>query len=424
VERASLHNQKEVRRLRLVPGCRVLVKRSGDVIPKVVARVDIPSDTIKASAIGEALFNDSSNLGTEKEIQDGTFGDFIFQLPTQCPSCGAPTVSDKTEDGEDGGVVRCQSDGFTCPAQAVERLRHFCSRDAADITSMGPATVQTLYDEGLVRFPADIFSLPRKNAEMESSWVSSDVAKKNSSEGFSEYKGLRPLSALPGWGRKSAQKLLQSIESRRSLPLDRFLVALGVRHVGQGTATDIAAHFGALEALLSDVRSGAEGLRSIDGVGPRAVASLTTLLGDPMSPVVTALLLEVTVASVPVVRKKKTESTPVSSIASPTTTSTEDKAASDESKSLPLSGQVVVLSGKLYADESRALTRKEASAVCTQLGGTVSSSVGKTTTLIVAGDDAGSSKLAKASQLGITVWDLSKWMDLLQEYKELWKVDE
>eukprot|EP01041_Mallomonas_annulata_P005775 gene5775-11668_t len=349
VERASLHNQNEVRRLGLEIGCRVLVQRSADVIPKVVARI----------------YDDTS----DDSDADNNTTPLLFTLPSHCPSCGGPTAIESSDssgtgggdNSSDGVVVRCQTPGFLCPAQCVEKLRYFCSRGGADIASMGPAALQTLYQEGWIRTPVDIFTLPRRVRERELLQLQQqqlqqiDEVKVSKTKGkASKGKGqgkdkladkttnaindsafttgdnaiisvsihtslpsdqvvIPPLlSDLPGWGEKSVNRLLEAIESRRSLPLDRFLTAMGIRHVGQETAKDLANHFGTLDALRADISSGGVITSSIPGVGPKAMGSLREIFGtngsgndndnesNPSIVILEALLREIQVTPVPI----------------------------------------------------------------------------------------------------------------------------
>lgn len=179
VSNATLHNEDEIARKGVKIGDHVVIQRAGDVIPQVVKVLE------------------DKRTGQEQ--------DFVF--PDHCPACGSLAIR------EEGEAVRRCTGGLICPAQAVERLKHFVSRQAFDIEGMGDKVIALFWEKGLLRSPADIFRLAEKNENLDP-----------------------PLQQWEGWGKKSAAKLFAAIEEKRDIPLDRFIYALGIRQVGQATA--------------------------------------------------------------------------------------------------------------------------------------------------------------------------------------------
>jgi len=375
VERATLHNEEEVRRLGLRPGLKVRLKRSGDVIPKVV---------------GVSEGQDQSPLST--------FDTSLFSLPCTCPVCGS-----RTEREEGGVLVRC-SGGAACSAQAVESIRHFCSRDAADIEGLGAATAEELYSLGLVKSPADVFRLRRMDLAVGEAGGSASKG-----EGDSSKDDSLVLRGRKGWGDRSVNNLLAAIDRRRTLPLHKFVYGLGVRHVGQETAKDIARKFRSFAQLWSYLCSEAEGalpaettigetrevgevLLSIEGVGPKAASALVQLAIDPRSrAVVDALLDEVSVLD---------------------HDGPDDPAVAGFDPS-SLKGQTVVFTGKLQV-----MPRKQAEEACVLRGANVGSAVTRETTLLVEGGTAAgasgaqSTKAKKARAQGIKVLAEKEFFEL------------
>jgi DNA ligase (NAD+) len=235
VSNATLHNEDEIRRKDIRAGDTVVVQRAGDVIPQVVSVV-----------------LDKRPRGTKP---------YVF--PTVCPVCGSHATRDEGEEGGDAGAVLRCTGGLICPAQAKERLKHFVSRLAFDIEGLGGERIELFYDEGLIRTPADIFTLQRRDAE-----------------------SAEPLAERKGFGEKSIQNLFRAIDARRRIALERFLFALGIRHVGETTARDIARAFGTFDAfreqldLASKARPGLEYRRLVTakGVGPKTAETLMQAL--------------------------------------------------------------------------------------------------------------------------------------------------
>lgn len=319
VTNATLHNADEIQRLDVRVGDRVMLQRAGDVIPQIVGVVTPPEVHAKL-----------------KE----------YAFPQTCPACGSAASA------EDGEVdIRCTG-GLICPAQRVERLRHFVSRQALDIEGLGQKTIEEFFHDGLVHSPADIFRLKAER-----------------------------LNGREGWADVSIKNLLAAIEAKRRPPLDRLLFALGIRHIGRVTGRDLARHFGTLEALRDTaIRAATDpealaDLVSIEGVGTAVAQAVADFFVEPHNlEVVDDLLSEV---SPPPFTVKTVES--------------------------PVSGKTLVFTGGLET-----LSRDEAKAQAEALGAKVSGSVSAKTDLLIAGPGAGS-KLKKAAELGVEVIDEAGW---------------
>lgn len=332
VSRATLHNEDELARKDVRVGDLVVVQRAGDVIPQIVEPVlaERPADAQP------------------------------FAFPDHCPACGsaAPRI--------DGEAVRRCSGGLICPAQAVERLRHFVSRDAFDIEGLGEKSIQSFFADGLIHSPADLFKLQQHHDD---------------------------LRQREGWGALSLRKLYDAIAARRTLPLDRFLYALGIRQIGQATAKLLARHYGTLEALtqaMDRIISGDEDARAeliaIDQIGASVAGDLTGFFAEPHNrSVLLALTAEVQV------------------------TALESPAAAGAGSSA-IAGKTLVFTGELTS-----MTRREAKAKAEALGAKVTGSVSAKTDFLVAGADAGS-KATKAAALGVTVLTEADWLALISEF--------
>jgi DNA ligase (NAD+) len=262
---------------------------------------------------------------------------------------------------------RC-SGGLICPAQAVERLKHFVSRKALDIDGLGAKQIELFFEKGVLKAPQDIFRL-RTNIEAA---------------------GLPPLEDWDGFGAASAKKLYGAIDARRSVPFARFLNGLGIRHVGQTTSGQFARGFLSWQAFWDAVRRAAEGgpgsegyqdLTGIDGIGEAAASALIQFETEPHNrEMLEALLAEITIED-------------------------EVPAASDS----PVAGKTVVFTGTLER-----MTRDEAKARASALGAKVAGSVSAKTDILVAGPGAGS-KLAKAESLGVRTMTEAEWLELIGE---------
>jgi len=285
-----------------------------------------------------------------------------YQFPTVCPACGSHAVR------EEGEVVRRCTGGLVCPAQAVERIRHFVARDAFDIEGLGEKQVQAFFDWGLVTQPADIFTLEARDS-----------------------RSLTRLKNRDGWGDTSARNLFAAIEARRRVPVNRFLYALGIRHVGETNAKRLMRHFPTIEALRETARAavspgeehpkGNEAwaeLVGIEGIGAVVAEAVVDFFVEPNNErALDALLAEVTPEPMEVV-----------------------------ASSGAVAGKTVVFTGALER-----MTRDEAKAMAERIGAKVAGSVSKKTDYVVAGADAGS-KLAKARELGVAVLTEDEWLEL------------
>jgi DNA ligase (NAD+) len=255
-----------------------------------------------------------------------------------------------------------------CPAQAVERLKHFVSRKALDIDGLGAKQIELFFEKGVLRAPQDIFRL-RTNIEAA---------------------GLPPLEEWDGFGAASAKKLYGAIDARRSVPFARFLNGLGIRHVGQTTSGQFARGFLSWQSFWDSVCRAAEGgpgsegyqdLTGIDGIGEAAASALIQFESEPHNRgMLGALLAEITIED-------------------------ELPAASDS----PVAGKTVVFTGTLER-----MTRDEAKARASALGAKVAGSVSAKTDILVAGPGAGS-KLAKAESLGVRTMTEAEWLELIGE---------
>ncbi len=334
VQHATLHNEDEIARKDVRVGDTVVLQRAGDVIPQIVSVV------------------------LEKRPPDAV--PFVF--PDRCPACGSHAVR------PEGEVVRRCTGGLTCPAQTVERLKHFVSRNAMDIEGLGEENIQKLYDEGLVRGPADIFRLAQ-HADRMRRW-----------EGWGA-KSKRPEEA------KKVPNLLAAIEARRHPPLERFIFALGIRRIGEANAKLLARHYHSfanwrqrmLEARIigSEAR---EELGSIQGVGPAIAQELVDFFDEPRN---LAALDDLA-----------SEVTP------------EEVANGGAAADGPFAGKTVVFTGTLET-----MTRQEAEARAETLGAKVTKSVSKKTDYVIVGADAGS-KAAKAAELGVRTLTEVEWRQM------------
>ncbi|MEP1537692.1 MAG: NAD-dependent DNA ligase LigA [Paracoccaceae bacterium] len=308
----------------------VQVYRAGDVIPKV-ADVDLS----KRDSNSEA---------------------YVF--PTLCPECGSDAVRDE------GDAVRRCTGGLICPAQAVERLKHFVGRAAFDIEGLGAKQVEQFHTDGWVTEPADIFALKRKYGE-----------------------GLQQLKNREGWGEKSADNLFAAIDEKRSIPMARLIYSFGIRHVGESASKLLATHYGTWDAFEQAMTQAQiadspvlEDLLSIDGFGIVMAQSLiTTFAQDAERASIARLVAELTV----------------------------QEAKRPDTSDSPVAGKTVVFTGTLVR-----MTRAEAKARAERLGAKVSGSVSSKTDILIAGPGAGS-KAKKAAELGIETLDEDAWLALI-----------
>lgn len=339
VGRATLHNEDEIARKDIREGDTVVIQRAGDVIPQVVSVV----------------------LDRRPE------GSKPFEFPHACPVCGSLAVR------EEGEAVRRCTGGLICRAQLLERIRHFVSREAFDIEGLGATHVQGFLQDELIGGPADIFRLHEKR----------DI-----------------LLEREGWGEQSVAKLLDAIEARRTIGLDRFIYALGIRQIGQATAKLLARHYGsfetwrgAMEAASTERRDNLEekkkpelvgeqyaALCDIDQIGMSVADDLTAFFAEPHNGAVLDDLAAVL---------------------------TIEDAAAPTGEGSPVAGKTVVFTGTLET-----MGRSEAKARAEGLGAKVSGSVSKKTDYVVVGAEAGS-KAKKAAELGVTTLTEQEWLELI-----------
>nr|WP_272903277.1 NAD-dependent DNA ligase LigA [Sulfitobacter sp. M39] len=341
VSNATLHNEDYIKgldskgaRIRegkdIRVGDWVQVYRAGDVIPKI-ADVD---------------------FGKRPEDSEA------YVYPKTCPECGSDAIR------EEGDAVRRCTGGLICPAQAVEKLKHFVSRAAFDIDGLGAKQVEQFYADGWIAEPADIFTLKARYGS-----------------------GMQQLKNREGWGEKSADKLFQAIEDKRKIPLSRLIFALGIRHVGEAASNLIAQHYGswtAFEAAMGHAKSGEgpawDDLIGVDGVGQVMAQSLvSTFAQEAERASIDRLVAELSVQDV----------------------------ARPDTEGSPVAGKTVVFTGTLEK-----MTRAEAKARAERLGAKVSGSVSAKTDILVAGPGAGS-KAKKAADLGIQTLDEDGWLALI-----------
>ena len=315
VSNATLHNEDFIAELGLKIGDTVVVRRAGDVIPEVV-RV-LPE----------------RRTGAEKD----------FVMPDHCPVCGSETFRDEEEKD-----TRCTG-GLFCPAQRRESLVHFASRLALNIDGLGEKVIDQLLEAGLIQTPADLYRITEEK-----------------------------LLTLERFGKKSAANLVEAIEKSKETTLARFIYALGIRHVGESTARDLAQHFRSLEALMS---ADADALLKVNDVGEVIAQSIIHFFEEPHNRHVIENLLDLGV------HWPTPEASAVNDL---------------------VSGKTFVLTGTLPS-----MGREEAKALLLAQGAKVASSVSKKTDYVVAGAEAGS-KLEKAQALGVAVIDEAKMLEMLK----------
>ncbi|NUH64105.1 NAD-dependent DNA ligase LigA [Sulfitobacter sp. S0837] len=343
VSNATLHNEDYIKGLDsrgaeirggkdIRVGDWVQIYRAGDVIPKV-ADVDLSKRP-----------NDAQP--------------FVF--PTTCPECGSDAIR------EPGDAVRRCSGGLICPAQAVEKLKHFVARGAFDIEGLGAKQVEQFYQDGWIAEPADIFTLKDRYGT-----------------------GVQQLKNREGWGTKSAEKLFQAIDEKREIPLARLIFALGIRHVGEAASNLIASHYGdwqSFEAAMAQARGQSgpawEDLLGVDGVGTVMAGSLVSAFAQ------------------------EAERASIDRLAAHLTVLPAER---PDTKDSPVAGKTVVFTGTLEK-----MSRAEAKARAERLGAKVSGSVSAKTDLLVAGPGAGS-KAKKAAELGIETLDEDGWLALIND---------
>lgn len=330
VSNATLHNEDEIERKDVRIGDHVTIQRAGDVIPQVLGPI------------------------LEKRPEDAK--KYVF--PDHCPVCGSLAIR------EEGEVARRCTGGLICRAQAVERMKHFVSRLAFDIEGLGAKIIDEFYEDGLIKAPADIFRLARND--------------KNS---------LTPLRARAGWGEQSAKNLFAAIDQRRTIALDRFIYALGIRQIGEATAKKLAGFYVTFDHLRGEMikaqsrdNDAYHDIMNIEDVGPSVADDLLGFFAEEHNlQILDELQTELSIQ--PYERPKAVNS--------------------------PVAGKTVVFTGTLVT-----MTRAEAKANAERLGAKVAGSVSKKTDYVVAGEDAGS-KLKNAHELGVSVLTEEEWKKLI-----------
>ncbi|MFJ9449434.1 NAD-dependent DNA ligase LigA [Herbaspirillum sp. NPDC101397] len=308
VTNATLHNEDEVRRKDIQIGDTVIVRRAGDVIPEVVGYVP------------------------ESRPADAR----PFEMPKTCPVCGSEIIR-----LEDEAIARCSGGWVKCSAQRKGGLQHFASRRAMDVEGLGDQLIEQLVDKNVITTAADLYRL-----------------------------GLTSLAELDRMAEKSAQNVLDALEKSKSTTLARFIYSLGIRHVGEATAKELARHFGNMDAVLA---ANEEQLLEVADVGPVVARSIVSFFSDGLN---VELVNQLRAAGIHW-----------------------SEGAGIEIQAKTLAGKTFVLTGTLPT-----LTRDEAAQMIEAAGGKVSGSVSKKTGYVVAGADAGS-KLTKAEELGIAILD-------------------
>ena len=327
VSNATLHNDDEIKRLDARVGDAVIIQRAGDVIPQIV----------------EVLLDKRPALSVP------------FEFPIECPACGSAVVQEEVE------VAKRCSGGLICPAQAIERLRHFVSRNAFDIEGLGGKHIETFWHDGLIKTPADIFRLPQK---------------------------IKDSGKRDGWGDQSLENLETALEDKKNIKLPRFIFALGIPQIGQATARTLAKQYGSLAGwrramdLAKDHASDSyQDLINIDGIGSSTAAGILLFFAEDQNRAVVDDLDYLL--------------------------SVQEFIAPDEDTSL-VAGKTVVFTGTLET-----LGRSEAKVKAETLGAKVAGSVSKKTDIVIAGPGAGS-KLKKAEELGIQIMTEQEWIELVQ----------
>ncbi len=335
VQNATLHNADEITRLDVRVGDTVTIQRAGDVIPQV---------------LGVVLAKRPKSAKP-------------YHFPKKCP-CPLHTdiVREETATGEEGAVARCTGE-LACPFQTIEHLKHFVSRGAFDIDGLGEKQIEFFYEQGWVKEPADIFALQERNRKLR-------------------------IEEQEGFGEVSVRNLFAAIEARREIALERFIYALGIRHVGETTARLLARAYGSWKAFNEACRQLARGdaetraeMDALEQIGETVIESLAAYFGEAHN----RGRVDRLGAQVRVVDAEKPKS------------------------GSPIAGKTVVFTGALEK-----ITRDEAKAMAERLGAKAAGSVSKKTDYVIAGPGAGS-KLAEAKKFGVTVLSEDDWFKLVGE---------
>ena len=340
VSRATLHNQDEIERKDVREGDTVILQRAGDVIPQVVG-------VVKDRRPDHSL---------------------PYPFPTHCPVCGSALARE-----EDAAGTYCTG-GLFCEAQVKERLLHFVSRNAFDIEGLGEKNIRLFHEKGLIRTPVDIFTLEERDR-----------------------RGNQPLATWKGWGGTSARNLFDAIQRARTVSLDRFIFALGIRQVGEATARLLARHYRtrrnwcrSMEAASDPDSEARKDLLSINGIGESMAEDIVSFFREPQNQEVLDRLCTPLDGGDPPVTVRDFESSAVAS---------------------PVSGKTVVFTGKLET-----MSRSEAKVHAERFGANVASTVSTKTDYVVTGPGAGS-KEKEARRLGLTILSEREWLELIGKVK-------
>jgi DNA ligase (NAD+) len=333
VQNATLHNADEIARLDVRIGDTVTIQRAGDVIPQV--------------------------LGVVPEKRPRGAKEYVFPKTCPCP-LKTPVVREVNSAGEEGVRFRCSGE-FACPHQKTEHLRHFVSRRAFDIEGLGEKQIAYFFEEGWLKEPADIFTLEKRNTRLK-------------------------LEEIEGYGETSVRNLFAAIRERREISLERFIYALGIRHVGETTARALARGYGTWEAFHDAALAVAKGdeevraeMDALDQIGDTVIDALAAYFKEKHN----LGIVERLTKEVKILEAEKPASNTV------------------------VAGKTVVFTGSLEK-----MTRDEAKAMAERLGAKTSGSVSKKTDYVVAGPGAGS-KLDKAREAGVTVLTEDEWFELV-----------
>ena len=337
IQRATLHNADELERKDVRIGDTVIIQRAGDVIPQIL-------EVVKAKRPPASK---------------------PYRFPELCPACNSSLIK------AEGVADTYCSGGLVCEAQVIERLKHFVSRDAFDIEGLGEKNIEAFFTKGMIKNPADIFTMELRDGQI-----------------------LPPLREWEGWGETSARNLFDAIEKSRTIPLDRFIYALGIRQIGQATARLLARHYLNLATWRRSISAAQDRnsddyleLLSINGIGEGMVEDLLSFMDEPHNVEVLDALTWAEEGKEPLVDVTDYEVTVSSS---------------------PISGKRIVFTGKLES-----MSRSEAKARAEALGANIVGTVSKKTDLVVLGSDAGS-KEKKARELGLSILTESQWLDLIK----------
>lgn len=332
ISRATLHNEEDVHRKDIRAGDTVLVERAGDVIPQITGVI----------------------------LSERPKNSLPFIMPKTCPECGSAVVRE-----EGFAAYRCMGSIF-CPAQTISRLKHFVSRGAFDIEGLGNKHIELFYETGLIKTPADIFTLRERNSH-----------------------SSKPLEEWDGWGFLSVKNLFNAIDARRIIHLDHFLYALGIPHVGEVTAKLLSHHYKtflhfrkSIKQALNSQSHDYSNLVNFNGIGEIMANSLIQFINDAhTSTVIDELLPLITIL---------------------------DMEEEQNATSTALSGKTIVFTGTLIQ-----MTRQEAKNLALKLGAKITSSVSQKTDYVVEGEAPGS-KAKLARELGVQILTEQEWLNLIQ----------